>query len=75
MKKQKVLNMNEYIFYTAEGFTQAPNGEDVENLQILGFAKANNENKAFISLLQENSWIKKNEFSLQNIVCKQLLIS
>jgi hypothetical protein len=67
--------MNEYIFYTAEGFTQAPNSEDVENLQILGLVKANNENNAFNSLLKENPWIKEKKFSIDSIVSKQILIN
>ena len=30
--------MNEYIIFTAEGSTQNPNGEEVENFQVLGIA-------------------------------------
>lgn len=59
MKNQKLLNMNEYIFYTTEGCTQASNSINVENLQIFVFTKANNENNAFMSLLKDNLMDKK----------------
>lgn len=31
--------MHDYIFYTNEGFCQAPNSSKVENFQILGFER------------------------------------
>ena len=31
--------MSEYIIYTTEGFTQDPNGNDIENCQMFGIAK------------------------------------
>ena len=35
--------MNEYIFYTTEGQTLAPNVDyTIENCQVLGFAKGDN---------------------------------
>ena len=37
--------MSEYIFYTTEGFTQAPNGNNVENCQVLGRAFGKNIKK------------------------------
>lgn len=65
--------MNEYIFYTKEGFTQSPNGEDVENLQILGFEKAENKENAYYALIKNNMWIKECRFDIQKIESKQVL--
>lgn len=54
--------MKEYFFYTTEGFTQAPNGEDVENCQVLGRAKGHNEMEARKQLTKEHPWIKRYGF-------------
>ena len=47
--------MKSYIFITNEGFTFQPNSEDyepdIENSQVIGFAKGNNQNDAFNNLL------------------------
>ena len=46
--------MSEYIFYTTEGFTQAPNGNNVENCQVLGRAFGKNIKEARCNLIKEN---------------------
>ena len=51
--------MSEYIFYTTEGFTQDPKGNDVENCQVLGRVFGRNEDEARYNLLKENPWIKE----------------
>lgn len=38
--------MNEYYFFTSEGFTSSPMGKDLNNYQILGFASGMNEKAA-----------------------------
>ena len=39
--------MNEYIIYTLEGYTIAPNESiEVENCQVLGFANGSNIDEA-----------------------------
>ena len=43
--------MNHYIFYTSEVFSLTPLGEDIENMQILGFALGVSAEKAMKSLL------------------------
>ena len=59
--------MNEYLFYTYEGFTIAPNeNEEVENCQVLGRAKGNNEMEAREKLAKEYPWIKKCGFSVND---------
>mgnify|MGYP006924773943 CR=1 FL=1 len=65
--------MSEYIFYTTEGFTQDPNGNDVENCQVLGRAFGKNENDARCNLLKENPWIEKAGFDNTDFIAKQLL--
>lgn len=65
--------MNEYMFYTFEGFTQSPNKTDCENLQILGFEKAENLEVAKEHLLVNNDWILKYGFDMEKILSKRIL--
>ena len=66
--------MNEYICYTVEGETLAPNQNlDINNCQVLGFIKAKTLSKAKEMLLQENPWIVKAKFSIGKIQVKQVL--
>ena len=69
------LIMSEYIFYTTEGFTQAPNGNDVENCQVLGRAFGKNIKEARCNLLKENPWIEEAEFDMEDLLVKQLFLS
>lgn len=65
--------MNEYIFYTTEGFTQDPNGNDIENCQVLGRAFGNNKDEAQDNLLRDNPWINEAGFSKSEFIVKQIL--
>ncbi len=65
--------MNEYMFYTFEGFTQSPNKTDCENFQILGFEKAENLEIAKEHLLVNNDWILKYGFDAEKILSKKIL--
>lgn len=65
--------MNEYMFYTFEGFTQSPNKTDCENLQIVGFEKAENLEIAKKCLLANNDWISKHGFDTEKILSKRIL--
>lgn len=65
--------MNEYMFYTFEGFTQSPNKTDCENLQILDFEKAENLEAAKEHLLANNDWISKYGFNTEEILSKKIL--
>ena len=67
-----VLHMAEYIFYTTEGFAQAPNGDDVENCQLVGRAFGNDENEAKNNLLKENPWIEEYDFDKEMFIGKEL---
>lgn len=66
--------MNEYIFYTTEGHTIAPNEDvEVENCQVLGCAYGNNKDEAQNNLLKENPWIEEAGFSTSEFLVKQLM--
>ena len=58
--------MNSYIFITTEGFTFQPGSEspepDVENCQVIGFAKGNSIEEAFENLMAENKYLLKTSF-------------
>lgn len=58
--------MVEYIFYTTEGRTQAPNGKEIENSQVLGIVSGNSQKEAKENLLKENPldngfWLQPNK--------------
>lgn len=66
--------MNEYIFYTAEGYTNAPNDSyEVENCQVLGTAKGKNKSEAQENLLKENPWIAEAGFDPAEFFIRQTL--
>ena len=67
--------MAKYIFYTHEGYSIAPNNEDVENLQILGIEDGITENEAFKNLFQNNEWILEMGFSEDKIKCRAIFNS
>ena len=47
--------MNEYIVYTAEGYTSGPETNvDIENCQILGIAEGLSEEDAINKLFENN---------------------
>lgn len=66
--------MNEYIFYTTEGYTDAPNdGIEAENCQVLGIVRCSNESEAQENLLNENPWITKAGFAPEEFFVRQIL--
>lgn len=65
--------MNEYIFYTPEGHTDAPNDKvEVENCQLLGMAEGKDVSEAKKNLLLDNPWISEAGFDLSACFVKQL---
>jgi len=60
------MEVKRYIFLTAEGFTFQANSEsespDIENLQVVGFAKGRDSKDAFQQLLKENSYLIDTSF-------------
>ena len=66
--------MNEYIFYTTEGQTYAPNDSiEVENCLVLGTASGSNEREAQENLLNENPWINEAGFDPAEFLVRQIL--
>lgn len=66
--------MNEYIFYTCEGYTYPPiEGKEVENCQVIGIAEGQNINEAELTLLDNNSWIVECGFDVGNLIGKQIV--
>ena len=65
--------MTKYIFYTTEGFTQSPDGEDIDNCQLLGCAYGQDKHDSMDNLLKENPWIKERGFEPCEIICKELV--
>lgn len=64
--------MADFIFYTTEGFTQDPNGNDIENCQMLGIAKGKDKVEAKDNLLKDNPWIIEAGFAPTDIIIRQL---
>lgn len=66
--------MNSYIFITTEGYTYQPNSEssepDIENCQIVGFAKGTDPQKAFENLIKENAYLLDTTFD--ELTCFEL---
>lgn len=66
--------MIEYLFYTIEGSTIAPNEwYEVENCQLLGFAEGENKESALKTLLSENPWIQEAGFDVSQIISVKVL--
>lgn len=66
--------MKKFIFITSEGKTNAPNGDKVENMQVIGIVEnVETEDEALKKLLQENSWIFDAEFNIAEFVAYEIL--
>lgn len=65
--------MNEYLFFTTEGTTIAPNTNiEVENCQLLGRARASSADEAQAVLLKDNPWIEDAGFSAGDFIREQI---
>jgi len=65
--------MKKYIFITREGNTFSPNGDEIENMQVIGIIeKVANENEALKKLLLENEWIIDAEFNIAEFICYEI---
>ncbi len=65
--------MNEYLIYTAEGFTESPEHIDIENHQLLGRIQAENKEQAKSLLKKENPWLEEIGFVVENAFVQQIL--
>lgn len=65
--------MNEYIIYTTEGNTIAPNEDvEVDNCQVLGCALGTNATEAENNLLKDNPWIIEAGYDPDKFIVRQL---
>lgn len=68
------MNMKMYIFITEEGRTYQPNSvspdPDIENCQVIGFARGTNENEAFKNLIKKNEYLLDTSFN--ETICIEL---
>ena len=66
--------MKSYIFITEEGITYQPDSEspepDIENCQVIGFAKGDSPAEAFDNLVKENGYLL--ETSFDEVICLEL---
>jgi hypothetical protein len=66
--------MKKFIFITPEGETIAPNGKEIENLQVVGIVEdVENEDEALKKLLRENSWIFDAEFNVAEFIVYEIV--
>lgn len=67
--------MSEYLIYTSEGYTTAPDDSAVENCQVLGVIDGHSEEEAIQKLFEKNEWIEKAGFTEENALGRPLLLS
>lgn len=66
--------MNEYLIYTTQGVTIAPNEDvPVENCQLLGRSSGESFLKALENLYKENHWISEAGFGKSECIGAQVL--
>ena len=66
--------MRRFIFITSEGKATAPNGTEVENMQVMGIVEnAETEDDALKKLLQENHWIFDTDFNVAEFIAYEIL--
>lgn len=65
--------MNHYLFYTTEGYTLAPDKQEIENCQLLGRADGKNKDEALQQLLVENHWIIDHNYDIEAIVACRVI--
>ena len=54
--------MNKYLIYTAQGWTEDPNGNEVDNCQILGRAEGYDKDEALDNFLKNNPWVENDGY-------------
>jgi hypothetical protein len=66
--------MKKFIFITPEGETRSPNGNEVENMQVIGTVEnVIDEDEALKKLLQENPWIFDTEFNVAEFIAYEIV--
>lgn len=64
--------MNKYVIYTAQGYCEDPDGNEVDNYQILGWIQANDKKEAVEKFLNDNSWVSEKGYDKHGFVAQQL---
>lgn len=67
------MSYRTYLFYTLEGYTQAPDHREIDNCQILGRSEGNTQAEALQRLLKENPWITEHHYSPEAIAACQVI--
>lgn len=66
--------MNEYIIYTTEGYTEAPNENvEIENCQVLGRVSGDNQENALKTFLADNQFILEAGFDTSKFIISQIM--
>lgn len=65
--------MANYIFFTPEGVTLNPHGDEIENCQLMGRASGSCIEEALNNLLDENPWIRVNGFSPSEFIAEEIV--
>lgn len=65
--------MRNYLFYTTDGYTQAPDKREIDNCQVLGRAQGATKYIALQNLLKENPWIEEHQYSVDAIIACQII--
>jgi hypothetical protein len=66
--------MKKFIFITKEGETIAPNGSEIENMQVVGIVEdVKTEDEALKKLLKENLWIFNGEFNVAEFIAYEIV--
>lgn len=63
--------MKTYIFYTTDGFTEDGHGREVENCQVLDWAKGDDANEAFENFKKENEHLRDSGF--HDVMCQEIV--
>jgi hypothetical protein len=67
------MEIKKYIFITPEGNTTSPNGDGIENMQVIGIVEdVINEDEALKKLLIENEWIIDAQFNIAEFICYEI---
>lgn len=65
--------MNKYVFYTSDGFCEDPNGNPIDNCQLLGWIKADSKEEAIDRFLAEDGdWVLERGYRKGNLRVAQL---
>lgn len=66
-------DLRKFVFVVDGGETIAPNGEEVDNFQVLGFVEGKDIESAKQTLLEENEWILQKGFSMAEIRAYEII--